>query len=381
MSSSKAPLLRDATGACQRAVVANSLICLVIAGLLTGCSQRARIHTEVMTHQAALVPFDDLFVPEDSLVLDYSVILGLVWFMDVDALGKVLITDMASNLAHLFEGTGKHLAAYSMDTCLPIDGQHRLWSARFAENDRVILSTMGGDMVVVDQAGTCLAAKRMLLSTTLSFCSRGDSIYAYQGVQGLGPESTSMIGVFSMGLELVREIRLENPRLFRLNIDHTGLPGRNLDCFSDGPYYKYLEDMDARPVFTRLQVDMARPEFFVQRDEDIDQPSGAERNELDTPSELVGLFKLDEDIRMSLFRKVDEQYYPGGSAHSSVSGLSIASNSSQFKSVSTVPPTEPSTAGNGFLYFLGDHVRMANGDVGNPSVIRYRFIGLGSDDG
>ena len=318
-------------------------------------------------------------MPVDTLVLDYSVILGFVQFMDVDASGSVLVTDMASSLVHLFASTGQHQATYSMDTCLPIDGYHRAWSARFANNDRVILSTMGGDMVVFDRAGNCLAAKRRLLPTTLSFCSRGDSIFVFRGVRGLGAESTSIMGVFSMDLELERKIRLELPRLFRLNINHLGIGGRNMDCFGDGPYYKYHEDMDGRSVRRRSQVTLARPEFFVQRDEDIGRTG--ERMASERASKLIGLYALDGDTRLSLFRNVGKQYRPDGAVGRNVYGLSIASNSRKFGNVSTVPPKEPRTAGHGYLYFLGDPVQMADGDVGNPTVIRYRFKAPEAADG
>ena len=373
--------IHELMAACQQAFVANLVVCLVLAGLLAGCMRRASDSNDVTVQPSALVPFEDLFVPVDTLALDQSLILGFIKFMDVDASGSVLITDMLSSLAHLFASTGHHQATYSMDTCLPIDGQHRLWSARFADDDRVILSTMGGDMVVIDRAGNCLAAKRNLLSNTLSFCSRGDSIFAFRGVQGLGPKATSIMGVFSMDLELEQEIRLELPRLFRLNINHLGIGGRNMDCFIDGPYYKYHEDMDARPVRRRSHVVMARPEFFVEQEEDMGLPGSEEWRASYSVFRLAGLYALDEDIRMSLFRNVGKQYRPDSAAGGTVSGLSIASNSGRFRSVSTLPPMAPKSAGNGYLYFLGDNVEMADGEVGNPTVIRYRFKAPESTDG
>ena len=166
-------------------------------------------------------PFGDLFAFEDTLVLDQSVILGRIWFMDVDTSGSMLITDMSSNLAHLFASTGQHLVSYNMDTCLPTDFGLDVWSARFADNDRIILSELGGGaMVMFDRSGTCIAAKR-LDEGFLSFCTAGDSIFTFRGVQS----STSTMGVYSMNLELVREMLLETPELPRLNQDFQGIAG------------------------------------------------------------------------------------------------------------------------------------------------------------
>ena len=107
-----------------------------------------------------LVPFEDLFALEDTLVLDPSVILGHNWFTDVDTDGSILITDIQSDLAILFAPTGEHQMSYSMDTCYPSDSGHSLWASRFADDDRIILTTSEGAIVVFDRSGDCLAAKQ-----------------------------------------------------------------------------------------------------------------------------------------------------------------------------------------------------------------------------
>ena len=95
---------------------------------------------------------------------------------------------------------------------------------------------------------------------------------------------------------------------------------------------------------------------------------------MDSFPALRGLYALDEDIRMGVFHPIDEAYRLENVKGRKVSGLSIVSNSNQFKAVSTIPYKIPKTAGNGYLYFLGEHVPMDNGEVGNPALIRYRFI-------
>ena len=51
----------------------------------------------------------------------------------------------------------------------------------------------------------------------------------------------------------------------------------------------------------------------------------------------------------------------------------MMSNSGMFNGTSTVPYKAPKTARYGYLYFLGDNEVMADGDVGNPVVLRYKF--------
>ena len=164
----------------SRLLRAGQVAGLLLAGLLTGCAPRSNDSSKEVVYASELMPFEDLFALEDTLVLDPSVILGPIWFIDVDASGSVLITDRQSDLAHLFTPLGKHQATYSMDTCYPIDFGHSLWISRFADDDRIILTSWGGAIVVLDRSGDCLAAKRNV-STILSFCTLGDSMYAFRG--------------------------------------------------------------------------------------------------------------------------------------------------------------------------------------------------------
>lgn len=349
----------------------------LLAGLLTGCIPNANDQSELTVRPSVMVPFEDLFTPEDTLVLDPSVILGQLSFVDVDASGSVLVTDEVSNLVHLFAYTGQHQATYIMDTCFPIDGEHRVWTSRFADDDRIILSTKAGTMVVFDRSGNCLAAKRSPLYPLRSFCARGDSVFVFRGPRGLGNALTSVAGVFTMDLELQREIRLENPQFEKLNITHLGSGGRDLDCFSDGPYYKYHEDMDARPAYGRSEVVRTRPDFFVRRDQDLPRGQGPSLERIESlnafPS-LTGLYALDDDSRLMVFTRIGNEFRREvNSSAKFMNGLSIVSNNGKFGSMSTVYHTRPKTARHGYLYFVGDNVQADDGDVGNPTVIRYRF--------
>ena len=351
---------------------AGPVACLVLAALLTGYAPRSNASSQDVVYASEMVPFEDLFVVEDTLVLDPSVILGPIWFMDVDASGSVLITDIQSDLAHLFTPTGLHQVTYSMDTCFPSDFGHSLWISRFADDDRIILTTLGGTIVVFDRSGNCLAAKRKVMPIQ-SFCTPGDSMYAFQGPRG---PSMSIMDVYSLDLGSRREIVLDNPEFNRLNRTYHGIAGRDIACFDSGPWYKYHEDMDARAVYDDSAMAKARPDFFVRRDRDIPTGLSTRRRQrvLNAYPLLIGVYALDEDTRMGAFSPIGEDYRLENVTSRDVDGLSVVSNSNQFKAVSTVPYRFPKTARNGYLYFLGEHVPMENGDVGNPALIRYRFI-------
>ena len=347
---------------------------LVLVGLLTGCIPRSNDSSKEVVYTSELVPFENLFALEDTLALDPSVLLGFAWFIDVDSDGSILVTDIQSDLANLFAPTGEHQVSYSMDTCFPSDFGHSLWASRFADDDRIILTSMEGVIVVFDRSGDCLAAKQKN-AIIASFCTRGDSIYTFRGPR---PQSTSIMDVHTLDLESSREIVLEDPELPRLNSTYRGTSGRDIACFGGGPWYKYHEDMDARAVYGNSRMAKARPDFFVRRDQDL--PAGLgfrsrERREvMDAYPLLNGLYALDEDIRMGVFSPIDEAYRLDNITGGEVTGLSIASNSNQFKAVSTIPYKAPKTARNGYLYFLGERAPMENGEVSNRALIRYRFI-------
>ena len=345
---------------------------LVLAGLFTGCTSRSNDSSEEVVYASNLVPFEDLFALEDTLVLDPSVLLGPIGFIDVDTVGSILVTEFQSELAHLFAPTGLFQATYRMDTCYPSDFGHSLWASRFAEDDRIILTTMEGAIVVFDRSGDCLAAKKKDTSI-LSFCTLGDSIFTFRGSHSL---STSIMDVHSLDLESSRQIVLEDPEFYRLNQSIMTIPGRDVACVGGSPWYKYHEDMDARAVYGNSKMAKARPGFFVRREKDLraeeDSPEWWE--EIDAYQLLNGLYALDEDIRMGVFSPIDEAYHPENLSGRTVYGLSIVGNSNQFKAVSTIPYKAPVTARSGYLYFLGEHVPTENGELGNPALLRYRFI-------
>ncbi len=347
---------------------------VLMAFLLAGCIRDTDSHGQSTVEPSTLVPFDELFVLADTVVLDPSVLVGMVWFIDADRSGHILITDISSGFVRLFASTGDHVSTFDKDVCYPNDSGHFVSHARFADNGSILVITQEGTVVVFDRSGNCLAARPDLTSPLLSFCTWGDSLFTYLGLQG--PEQKTAIEVYSMDLEFQRTIELAPPEFPRLNSNYLGLRGRNMDCFGDGPLYKHHEDLDATPVSGQGSWTQFRPEFFIERDEDIPETGDrtARNKGIDAFPSLTGLYALDENIRMSLFSRISENYRPEGFTGRSVSGFSIVSNNGQFEAVSTVPPKVPYTARHGHLYFVGPNVPTPDGDVGNSAIIRYRFI-------
>ncbi|MDE2826564.1 MAG: hypothetical protein OXL40_04525 [Bacteroidota bacterium] len=349
-------------------------VCALAVVLLSSYSRNPAPKAERTVELSNLVPFDEVFAPPDTVILDPSVLVGQIWFIDADASGHLLITEFSSGLVHLFEATGHHISTLNTDVCYPNDTGHTVHAARFADNGTILVNTWEGVMVVFDRAGNCVTARRDLTSKILSFCTWGDSLFTFLSLHG--PDRKQTFEVYSMDLVFQRAIDHAPPEFPRLNLSYLGYHGRNMDCFKDAVLYKHHEDMDATPVLGQAPRTQARPEFFVKRDRDI--PYALDRIAQIQARRafplLNGLYALDEDVRMMLYSWIDESYRLEGDNGRHVEGLSIASNSNQFVPVSTIPHKTPSTASHGYLYFVGDYVTMPDGEFGNSTIIRHRFI-------
>ena len=348
--------------------------CALVVFLLASSGSNPAPKVERTVELSNLVPFDEVFAPPDTVILDPSVLVGPIWFIDTDASGHLLITDMSSGLVHLFEAAGHHISTFDTDMCYPNDAGHTVIAARFADNGTILVNTWEGVMVVFDRGSNCATARRVLTSTILSFCTWEDSLFTFMDLRR--PDRKQVFEVYTMDLVLQRTIEHAPPEFPGLNLDNPGYHGRNMDCFQGGVLYKHLEDMDVEPVSGQAPRSQARPEFFVKRDRDVPGALDQERRRQARAAfpVLNGLYALDEDVRMMLFSGIDESYRLEGDTGRQVVGFSIASNSNQFAPVSTVPHKAPYTASHGYLYFVGDYVTMPDGDLGNSTIIRHRFI-------
>ena len=152
-------------------------MCALVVVLLASYNRNPAPKAERTVAPSNLVPFDEVFAPPDTVILDPSVLVGQIWFIDVDASGHLLITDYSAGLVHLFEPTGRHISTFDTDVCYPNDTGHTVHGARFADNGTILVNTWEGVTVVFDWAGNCVAARSDPTSTILSFCTWGDSLF------------------------------------------------------------------------------------------------------------------------------------------------------------------------------------------------------------
>ena len=347
-------------------LVAPSWIAVPLVLLFAGC--RAG-ESSVNTVRSPVVPFHELFELADTVRLDPSILIGTIGFLDVSETGNLLITDYASRITHLFSAEGVHLQSYSVPMCLPDDWDFSPWSSRFVGGEHVLVMDLSGPAVLFDLGGACVVGKRGgLHELAKSFCARGDSIFTHKAYDRGRASST----VYNLALEPVAEIPISPPRLVVLNFNLVGVAGRSVECFSDGAYYIYLEDMDAMPVRARPNRIRYRPDFFQPWPEDVPEfPSATELNEYPT---VNAVFALDASTRLLFFVGLDHQWKRRDGERVYNLGLSVASNQNLFPGRSTVSPVWPEAAANGYFYVVGDYESLPGSEAGNPLVIRYRFI-------
>lgn len=346
-------------------VVQRSMAVLVVL-MTAGCHLD---DSSVSTVRSPVVPFHELFVLADTIRLDPSILLGSIGFIDVSQSGDLLITDDASRITHLFSAAGTHMRSYSVPVCLPDEAGFVPTSARFAGRRHVLVMDLSGPAVLFGLDGACIVAKREgIHNLAKSFCVRDDSIFTHK-LYHVGPASST---VYNLALEHIAELPINPPRLVTLNFALLGIQGRSIDCFSDGAYYVYLEDMDAMPVHAHPDRIRYRPDFFERWPEDLpDHPSPEDLRKHPT---VGAVYALDASTRMVFFfdlaqiwKRVDgEMFYEFG--------LSVASNRNQFPGRSTIAPVWPLAAAEGYIYTVGEYESLPDGDVGNPLIIRYRFI-------
>ena len=175
----------------------------------------------------------------------------------------------------------------------------------------------------------------------------------------------------------MREIPVAWPRFYILNVNFGGIIERNIDCFGDGPYYAYQESMDAIAARPAGAVTQQRPEFYSERPQDIQPQMSREERRVEWKKYLTttGVLALDSQTRMVAYDNLDERWRPEGVADDgSRMGISIASNDGRFPPRSTIIPFRPVAAGHGYIYSVGDHEQLPDGNLGNPLVLRYRFM-------
>jgi len=328
-------------------------------------------NSEVPTVRSPLVRFEELFVLQDTVRLDPIILIGQVAFLDVSEREEILVTDHLANSAYLYSPSGSYIRSYSALECLPDDVDFYPWSTRFIGDDRIMTMRFAGGAVIFEADGTCFAEKRMLMPWARAFCAYKDSIFAQQ----VHIEEQATANIYSRKLEPIGEAFIEPPRLIFLNRYFAGQRGRTIDCFDDGAYYVYAESMDAIPVESSLSRIQYKPDFFEWRPRDLPDASPGNNYELqkEYPS-TIAVFALNGSTRMVVYADLDSRWSLNNDHAGEGYGLSVASNKGQFPARSTVSPVYPLAAGRGYLYAIGEHEPLPNGEIGNPVILRYRFL-------
>ena len=326
------------------------------------------------TVETELVPFDKLFVLEDTVHLDRSVIIGGFEEMDVSNSGDLLITDHVARSVYRFSATGELLHELTVAECDPgAERNHWPKSARFLPGGGALMWDGMGKIHLFNKAGQCIDLVRSEHFVNISgICARQDSIFTM-------PHMPKFVKakVFTSSFELLEEIELETPKWPALMGQVMLAPGRSLECFDDDAWYTYIYHADAKSL--RFKSIQHQPPFLVERRRDI--PSSRGVGDLRSLSALYdasrsrGLFRLDSSTRVMVHTGLR---YRKGVLEGDI-GLTIVDHKDRFVSVSTTTSMKaPKGAGNGRIYFRiyfrDGHESLPDGGVGNPMLLRYRFI-------
>ena len=340
---------------------------LIIAAVaITGVIATSNLCHAQAVRTAQIADFDELFVVEDTIRLDQSVLIGRIDDLDINVSGEMLVVDDVGNKVYHFSATGRLLHELSVADCHP-GGMPRPHSARFLGDGQIIMWDTGNvSTYLFDSNGQCVQhVKSPDLININGMCAHGDKIFA------MPIHSSLKAKAFSRDLDLLDEFELEPERWPVLITSILVRPGHSLECFDDGPWYVYIYSMDATPIGREAGFSRYEPAFFVERKRDIRRPVPTSLIGANDASNVVGLYRLDNSTRIVVHSRIRHR-----NKWLSDWGLTIVSHKNLFPSVS-VPlfPRKGFKGGaNGMLYFQGDHEPLEDGLLGNPELVRYRFI-------
>ncbi len=362
------PVLRSMT---YRGTVSGGIFLLLVTVLLGGCSS----DPQYLVVEPPLVPFEELFVLEDTIRLDPSVIIGRISFMDTDPEGNLLITDSIGDSVFLFSPTGEHIRTYDPLKCLIGRDEFNPWNSLFMSEGKIITTQLSYGAVVFNPDGSCFST---VLSTPVPFwnsCAHNDSLFFYTPV-AMASSDASLV-VYSSKLVKLQDIPVK-PTVFReLNDGRLAARGRSIACFDDGPYFAYQESVDAMPAYAKAELTLQRPIFFVDRPRDLPQnwSRDQQREEWMKYPSLYGVFALTRQTRMVAHYRLWDRWRPAGLDNQSfIVGIGVVSNAGQFPPRSTITTVVPIAAGHGYMYDREEHERLPDGELGNPLIIKYRFV-------
>lgn len=323
------------------------------------------------TVESPIAPFGDLFASPDTIRLDSEVVVGTVSFLDVSQEGHLLIADRISKSTHHFSASGKHIQTYLIGTCQPDHTDERVWLARFIGGGRVMLLGADGSVAVIDESGGCAATEFRVPIGIEGACAIGDVVLMQPGYS---PHLKPEVYAVTRDLEILELWQIEKPEFPWLNALWKGFAGRSMACFADGPYFKYAEWSDALPVFSRDNVAQVDPVFFTKRVRDIRRGTDllAKRDDIHEYPTNSGIMAIDSTTRMIVYSKLPTEWrLPDVLLHA---GIAVVSNVGAFPARTAIVPFWPIGAANGYIYRKADNEILADGDFGNPLILRYKFV-------
>ena len=324
------------------------------------------------TVEPPVVPFGDLFASPDTIRLDTSVVIGSVSFLDVSQEGHLLVVDRISRSTHQFSASGKHIQTYLLGTCQPDHAGERVRVARFMAGGKILLVGANGAVAVLDESALCAATEYRTVRIETA-CARGDSVFMQVAYRPYGNPKAHAV---SHDLDMLNTWRIAKPEFRWLNFFFKGMAGRSMECFTDGPYYKYSEWPDAWPVFGGGEAAQVDPVFFNKRKRDIGREVDLyeRQNRIREHPTNSAIWAIDSTTRMILYTGLPKKWAAPNSIMRR--GIAIVSHVEAFPAVTAaVPPYfNPIGAANGYLYRNADPETLPDGDVGNPLILRHKFI-------
>ncbi len=340
---------------CARAFVIVGFSCFLFCNSIHAQANRVE--------DSRLVEFAEVFVLEDTVRLDPSVLIGWIWDLDVNSAGEILITDRRAQNVSVWSPAGQFLRELSVEECDP--GTHLVpFGGKYIGNGHVMAYDGSGRAYVFDGTGKCVVnAKGAEFVNITSVCARKDTIFAMPHPRP--PEApAAKVKAYSKSLTLLEEIAIEPPQWPNLAGRLIVGVGHSMACFEDGVWYIYQGHMDAYSLRPQSAQVLYKPSFFVKRRRDAsDDFRRGRRGDIGVGTTVHGVFSIDDSTRVVAHHPKAEGI-----------GLTIVDHKNRYFAVSTITPFWPEAAGNSMLYFTGDLETLPNGEKGNPVLIRYRFI-------
>ncbi|MCY4159686.1 MAG: hypothetical protein OXE92_02625 [Bacteroidetes bacterium] len=320
---------------------------------------------------AKLVNFDDVFVLQDTVRFDPAVIIGRIDDMDISDSGTMLILDNSARTIYHFSATGQLLHELSVMECHP-GANFVPWNARFIDDEQIIAWDAKSAAYLFDTDGHCTDYVRSEeLVNIQAMCAHENVIYA----KPLAFSEMMEVKLFSRRLELKEKVPIEINKWPNLTRILWIKEGRSLECFDDGVRYAYVYSADAIPVIHQENAIAYKPPFLLTRKRDKPTLNPHDMRGLFDSSDVIGLYRLNATTRMIAHRRLRHR---GDVLHGI--GLTIVDHNNSYPGISTVFSGSFMGAGRGLLYTQGDHELLPDGDIGNPLILRYRFVPPTIDD-